>query len=59
MLRLKIADKGRSISSFKERNVEPDDLPCFSSTAIYDGVIDNSTASRIEHKKETPIARTK
>jgi hypothetical protein len=27
--------------------------------AMYDGVIDRRTASRIEHRNETPIARNK
>jgi len=57
VLTVRIADSGRSMSRLSERSSLPEPWPCSFITAMCDGVIDSSTASRIEHRKDTPMAR--
>ncbi len=57
VLRLRMADSGRSMLSFRALSLGPVEPPFRSRTARYEGVTLSNTASRIEHRKETARAR--
>ncbi len=57
VLSVRMAASGRSMSALSARRRAPAVLPSASSAATKLGVMLSSTASMIEHRKETPTAR--